>query len=1121
MTMLDDATKSQVRAADPRRSTWLSANAGSGKTRVLTDRVARLLLGGADPRRILCLTYTKAAAGEMQNRLFQRLGEWAMLGDTALREQLAGLGVEEVGDLRAARTLFASAIETPGGLKIQTIHSFCASLLRRYPLEAGVSPRFAEMDETADRQLMAEVVEELADGRDVGAVDAVAQYHSGEEFEKLIAQVVRHSAALRDTPDQAAIWQACGLPPGTASGDIAARVFVGGEEGLLEQLVTALRAGKASDIAAAEKIGAAVGPGLNFDSLAALESVFLYGPDAKRPHGAKWDRFPTKDVRDALPFLPDLVAFMDRIEAARPLRVGLAAAERSRALHRFAAAFLPLYEERKRDRGWLSFDDLISRTRGLLSNPGVAEWVLFRLDGGIDHILVDEAQDTSPEQWEVIELLAREFISGLGARQDRHRTLFVVGDKKQSIYSFQGADADSFDAMRDHFEGRLRGHSPLARHELSFSFRSSCAVLNAVDQTFPDDGGGGVRIDGRHLAYREDLPGRVDLWPIVPPAGKADEDRWETPVDRVSPSHHVLTLAANIADTIRDMIDRGTTIPDKTGQFRRLGPGDILILVQRRRGKPSLFEEIISALKARRLPVAGADRLKLRDSLAVKDVCVLLSFLALPEDSLSLAASLRSPLFGWSEKDLYRLSAGRPSRYLWEELRRRKDEFAETFDVLEDLRNAADFLRPYDLIERMLIRHDGRNRLVHRLGPEAEDGIDELLNLALSYESTDIPSLTGFLSFLEAEDTEIKRQLESAGGRIRVMTVHGSKGLEAPLVILPDSTRKPPAFRDHFLVTGNGLALWPLSAAESPDAVNAARQARLDAELRERDRLLYVAMTRAQTWLIVCGSGEMPPHCWYGKVAAAMQGLPTQDIDTPAGPGLRFSHGTWIDHAPETTPDGRAAPQVPDWLSAPTPPPVVPPKALSPSDLGGAKALPGDPSAHDEEASLRKGRQIHLILEHLPSYPRNRWRDTVRALLSHGEDAAPEPVADRLLDEVAPILTDPALAPYFDPGSLAEVALTASLPELGGRRIHGTIDRLVVTPDRVLAIDFKTNAVVPDNPGQTPDGLLRQMGAYASALAQIYPDHRIETAILWTANATLMPLPHDIVMDALRSAATS
>ncbi|MFN6952155.1 MAG: double-strand break repair helicase AddA, partial [Albidovulum sp.] len=720
----DDATERQVQAADPASSTWLSANAGSGKTKVLTDRVARLLLGGTEPQRILCLTYTTAAANEMQNRLFDRLGRWTMLPEPRLRRELAGLGVE--GDLDSealarARRLFARAIETPGGLKIQTIHAFCAGLLRRFPLESGVSPNFTALDDRAAALLREEIAEEMAAEGNPAAFDAAVQLIAGDDLASFLADLCKNRNLFASPSDRAAILGWFGLPAGFDASRLVGEVLLGTDLPLLAQFATALAKGGTNDCKAARQIKAALDLPFGPEMLAALEGPFLYGKNAKKadPFSAKIDDFPTKDMRTgaAAPFMPAIEALMRRVQAGRERRLALAAAERTIALHRFAAEFLPRYAARKARSGRLDFDDLIGRAATLLSDRDVASWVLFRLDGGIDHILVDEAQDTSPGQWRVIERLAEEFTAGEGAR-GIERTIFVVGDKKQSIYSFQGADLATFDAMKDHFTAKhAQINRALVTLELEHSFRSSEAILRVVDLTFDDRVNRGLGGSPKHVAFRADLPGRVDLWPIVPKASDPEPENWYDPVDLLPQEHHNTVLARRIAAEIRRMIDAGVAIPTKDGP-RAMDEGDVLILVQRR---SKLFHEIIRACKSEGLAIAGADRLKIGDELAVKDLVALLRFLATPEDDLSLAAALRSPLFGWTEDALYRLAQPRPERsVLWAALRGADDRHAPTLAILRDLLDVADFLRPYELIDRILTRHGGRERLIARLGREAE-----------------------------------------------------------------------------------------------------------------------------------------------------------------------------------------------------------------------------------------------------------------------------------------------------------------------------------------------------------------------------------------------------------------
>ncbi|WP_297770458.1 double-strand break repair helicase AddA [uncultured Roseovarius sp.] len=1119
MTARDAATQAQVDAARPDRSTWLSANAGSGKTRVLTDRVARLLLEGVNPQHILCLTYTKAAASEMQNRLFRRLGAWAMLADDALITELDLLGHEGTiteQTLRDARRLFARAIETPGGLKIQTIHSFCAALLRRFPLEAGVTPQFTEMEDRTATLLRAEIVEDLAAGPDAGTFYALARHYSGETLEKLTADMVRHRSGFARPCSDADLAAIFDQPEDLSADTIRERVFLGNEQALLDQLMPALRAGSANDIKAAGKLAQITA--LDNGALPLLESVFLTGKSAKSPFSAKLEAFPTKATQATLAgVMPQIEQWMLRVEDARAARMALMAMQKTRALHDFAQLFLPAYERAKQLRGLLDFDDLILRARDLLTEPAVAAWVLYRLDGGIDQILVDEAQDTSPVQWQVIERLAQEFTSGAGARADVARTIFVVGDKKQSIYSFQGADPREFDRMQREFAARLNATgSPLQSRVLAYSFRSSGAILTTVDCCFDQSEESGFSPDEGHKAFFDSLPGRVDLWPVVAKPEEDEPPAWHSPVDIRATNDPAILLARHVAGTIRTMVEARQALPDAASDsgFRAVQPGDFLILVRRR---STLFHEIIRECKVQGLPIAGADRLKVGAELAVRDLEALLSFLATPEDSLALATALRSPLFGWSESQLYALAQGRARRYLWQELRDRGEEFPAVITVLRDLLDHADYLRPYDLIERILTRHDGRRRLLARLGAEAEDGIDALLSQAMAYESRAVDSLTGFLVWMETDDLEIKRQLDSAGNRIRVMTVHGAKGLEAPVVILPEcgAWRMPPAPQ---IVTREGTALWTGRADDMPAAIAEAMEAGRVAQSAERDRLLYVAMTRAEKWLIVAAHGDLGKQgdTWYEKVQRGMEAAGAQPHAFDHGPGLRLDHGHWSETEAAVVAQETTAPIAldPFYRTAAVAPTRN--KTLSPSDLGGAKALPGERGL-DEEAAKRRGRQVHRLLEFLPSVPAQDWPATAARLLSNGGDTATGEELALLLAEAEKVLIRPGLHALFAPGALTEVAITANLDALQGRRIHGIIDRLIIEDARVLAVDFKTNALVPDVARECPDALLRQMGAYAHALAQLYPDRRIETAILWTRTATLMPLPHDLVTEALET----
>ncbi|MEO0371066.1 MAG: double-strand break repair helicase AddA, partial [Pseudomonadota bacterium] len=1022
MTQRDAATTRQIEASEPARSTWLSANAGSGKTKVLTDRVARLLLDGVDPQNVLCLTYTKAAASEMQNRLFKRLGAWAMLPDEALRDALNVLGEESVianDVLPKARRLFAGAIETPGGLKIQTIHSFCSALLRKFPLEAGVTPNFTEMEDRAAILLRAEIVEEMASGSDRRLVEGVATYATEMTLEKLTGSVAAHRTEFSRPFDEETLRTALGLPEGFQDEDLIGRVFLGGEDTLLKEVLGALRQSGTNDNKAADKLQHIRGQ--DASALRILEDVLLFGPGAKTPFCAKIGSFPTKSCRDQIPHLmQQLEALMSRVQDARELRLGLHTLKKTRALHAFARCFLDKYVHAKMLRGWLDFDDLILRARDLMQNKEVADWVLYRLDGRIDHILVDEAQDTSPAQWQVIEALARDFTSGQGTKEDAPRTIFVVGDKKQSIYSFQGADPREFDRMKADFKERLASTpSPLQDLQMEFSFRSAPAILGLVDAIFEGRFESGFEPDQSHISFKSGLPGRVDLWGVIEPPEKPEDPPWYEPVDIKSPDNPQAMLAKRVADFIQKTL--GTPLPGEDGSARRITPGDFLILVRRR---SDVFHDIIRECKSRGFPVAGADRLKVGAELAVKDLKALLSVLATPEDDLSLASALRSPLFGWSEAELYDLAHGREQMYLAAELRDRAAQFPATAAMLNDLRDQVDYLRPYDLIERILTRHEGRRKLLGRLGQEAEDGIDALLSQALSYERNAVDSLTGFLVWMETDDLEIKRQLDTNQDLIRVMTVHGAKGLEAPIVILPDTANwRMPDTRD--LVETEAGILWQSNKDDATALQRNMAEVTRAAIEAERDRLLYVGLTRAEQWLVVAAAGNLgnDGRAWHDQVRAGLEGLEA----APFEDGLRLENGEWAQSAEErTTQKDKNDATLPDYMRRPLEKatPVV--GTLSPSDLGGAKALADEQGLNEEEAK-RRGRQIHLLLEVLPQVEPERWDDVTERILNRASETTSEREAEELLAEVRGLLEDPSLSTLFDHTALSEVPITANL----------------------------------------------------------------------------------------------
>ncbi len=1129
--LFDDATRPQVRAADPEHASWVSANAGSGKTKVLTDRVARLLLSGTPPQRILCLTFTTAAASNMQNRLFERLGEWSMLPEEPLANELLRLGEDPASldrdRLRRARTLFARALETPGGLKIQTIHAFASSILKRFPLEAGVSPQFTSLDDRSARKLREEVLDSVAT-ECPASFGAIARYLSIGSLPDLVEGIASNRSAFADDDPEERIGEHYLLnTPLAPVEDIVRRLLADDRIELIRYLVNLLSRGSTMDLRARDKLLLLNTDSPTLEDFRILESTFLYGPGATEPFTPKPDRFPTRDLQaQMVPMSQPLYDFMREIAAAREFVWGTEAARKTLALHEFAIDFLAEYERRKNENASLDFDDLILKTLMLLSNPETAQWVLYKLDGGIDHILVDEAQDVSRTQWSIITSLAEEFTAGAGVR-DRDRTVFAVGDEKQSIYGFQGAAPEKFAEMRDHFRNRYRQAGiGFVESDLDYSFRSSPAILEVVDRVFEDRNEPGFAARTNHLAFKGDLPGRVDVWPVIEPSDRADRVEWYGAglISQEMQAH--VKLARFLALQIQRLVDpvNGEYIVAGDGP-RPVRCGDILILVRRRN---RLFHSIIAELKAVGLSVAGTDRMRLLESLAVQDVRAVLSFLATPGDDLSLAAALRSPIFRLTEEELFEVSQRERRVSLWESLEEREHEYSEAVAIIRDLQTQSERLKPFELIERLLTVHNGRELLTARLGHEVLEPLDALLHQALAYDEEEASSLTGFLEWSGA-DFEIKRQLDQAGDEIRVMTVHGAKGLESPVVILPDtSDRKVSRFFEGILIAEDGTPLWNVPEKTRPQTVEMAHEWNVEQQENEQLRLLYVAMTRAESWLIVAAAGTTGPESWHWLIQQGLEkcpcdpiGFPEQaDADLQLGEFLRHSHGSWPTRGESHPEEEDLETILPKWVHEAPPDYKLPPPLRSPSGLGGSKqaAAGKDESSTTRNDAMVRGTMVHLLLEHLPETAETERPKRSMDILRCKHPEAGEELCQEVCKEAWRIIDNPELAFLFDEHTIPEVGISANLAGLGGDRILGYIDRLVVAPDRVIAVDFKSNMNVPVREADVPEHILRQMGAYHESLEQLYPGRAVELSILWTRTSELMNLDPALCKDALSRA---
>ncbi len=1133
------AAARQREGSAPEVSAFVTASAGSGKTKLLTDRILRLLLAGARPQGLLCLTFTKAAAAEMAQRLNARLGDWAVETDAALLADLRALlgEVPEPAQVARARTLFAEVLELPGGMRIATIHSFAQTLLRSFPLEADLPPGFAlmeEMDAAAELATAREAV--LPEAEEASILAPLVQ---GGELARLMAELRGAEARLRAAIGKAGglegllarIARKLDLPPGLEDADLDHEaVHPRAEKEIARAAAQLVLSRNAGD----NRRGEAIRGVLALEGTARQavfeewEAVFLTTTGEPRR------KFAVKETPDSAFVQDTLAAEAGRLVELRARRQALALHQATAAALGLALPVLDRFERSKDLLGRRDYDDLIAGARKLLENPGAA-WVLYKLDGGIEHLLLDEAQDSNPEQWGIARALTGEFFSGEGAehrgRSERMalpRTVFAVGDVKQSIYGFQGADAAGLPrALAQYREEVAAAGEAFRAVPLDVSFRSAPPVLDLVDAVFAEGSAReGVVEAGdtlRHIPDRAGAAGRVELWPLQEGGAKEEPPEWDVPEQARDESGPDARLAQALAARIRHMLDHERLEARHEGepkQGRRIRPGDVLVLVRRRN---AFIPQLVRALKDRQVPVGGADRMVLVEQIAVQDVLATLDAILLPEDDLQLAAALKSPIFGIGEDDLFALAHERGTSLHARLMAQRgaQTPLGQAADLLAALEQRADNVPPHALIAEILGERGGRARLLARLGPDAADPLDELLTAAAAHEAAHPSSLQSFLHWLRRAASEIKRDSDAGADQVRIMTVHGAKGLQAPIVILPDTLAGAPRAAG-LRWTADGLPLWaPRLGGFAAPAYEGAMGEREEAERQEMNRLLYVALTRAEDRLLCCGWFRQKgptPDSWYAKLLHGFSRLQAReepfDPESFGASADGFAAAPLLVHeAPQRDPRrdesrgaGAESVPLPGWARLRATPveeaAIVTPSHQEEEGDGPAIAPHG---AHDPTgARFRRGNLVHALLQSLPEMPAAERAAKGAAFLArpaHGLDAAQQ---ESVLAEALGVMALPALAPAFGPGSLAEAPVAG---RVNGRTVLGIVDRLLVTPGHVLVLDYKTNRAPPDTPEEAPEAYLRQLAAYRAVLRQLPGAPAVECVLVWTVGARVMPVP--------------
>jgi ATP-dependent helicase/nuclease subunit A len=1126
--------ESQAAAADPAVNAWTSASAGTGKTQVLTARVLRLLLDGAAPERIVALTFTKAAAAEMQARIFERLADWVLADDGALDADLIAIRAAPGPEGRArARQLFARTLDARGGLRISTLHGFAQSLLASFPVEAGIAPGFTALDDRSALALRTRVLAEEIEAAtatgdqqfldDIGALSIAG----GEQRLTQVAGVmIGHAEAIAalgaSAGFEAKLRRWLGLPVDGSAESVLTDALAAIDLVGLRRLAMAL-AGDGGQKATQRADDMLCWLGFLPETRAAqldllIGTLFTQAgaPLAKPVPATPLKRDPSlgrladTQIEQVAGVIDVRARLATAAHAARYLRVG----------QRLAAA----YGAHKRRGGFIDYDDMIARAAALLATPGMGDWVRFKLDQRIDHLLVDEAQDTNEAQWDIIKALTDEFFDGLSAR-DIVRTLFVVGDFKQAIMSFQGSDPRVFRDRAEDFEQRIRDAGQAWRAEpLSESFRSVPTVLETVDAVLDELGHATLGMRDpvpRHGAARQGLPGSVTLWP---PLGDAEVGGAEVATDAGSETEMVwiaenhVRMAQQVAAQIAVWLDPATPLY-LPARGRNVRPQDILVLV-RKRGE--FMAPLVSALHDKGVAVAGVDRLRLTTPLAVQDLLALVRFVLQPRDDLTCASLLTSPLLGWSQDQLFALAHGRGHASLWTRLRQSAEPHAKAaHDWLGAALRLADFCAPYEFLETILSGPlGGRKRLLARLGDEARDAIGAVLAQALAFEQQNAPSLQGFLAWIERDDSDLKRDPEAALDAVRIMTVHGAKGLQAPVVILADATRDVPGDRDGFVALNpdDSTAKVPVYYGGKAGRVGAIAERADEADeagLQEHWRLMYVAMTRAEDMLFIGGAlpsarGDkpvpVPDDSWYALIDRAMdKNFPLEDVPDTVWGSRRTHQGGAGDPVPDGDGAGARAPDMalPAWATTPAPAEARPARPLSPSKLAEDDIVMPPPSP-GMIAAAERGKLLHALFERLPGVAPDARRATALAWVAVNGAGLDAPAQAALVDRALAVIDAPQHAAIFGPDALAEAPIAAVVGEIV---IAGKVDRLLITEDVIQIVDFKTGSRVPRDADAVERYHLRQMAAYAAALAKIFPDRRITAALLFTHDATLIELP--------------
>lgn len=1153
--LINKTSEEQRRASNPAISVWATANAGAGKTKVLIDRIARVLLQGAQPSKILAVTYTKAAAAEMTTRLFKTLGKWTIDSDEDLAKALKELDPAlEINEhvLKKARALFANALETPGGLKVQTIHAFCGDVLKRFPIEAGVAPGFETADEVMAGAIMDEAFDR-ANAKNLPLYSAIAAITHGDKNKELLAKCInklgRNFEFNRDKITQI-FNQKFGID---IRQDIDAAIegaVLALPKAKLRECANILLGGKSTDENTADTIVEALESTPQIAFYGFLSLILTQAGEIKKSSPVT-KQFHNNALIDEIFGCSSgewpAGVFADFFEAAKQIET-LKFCQNTLNLIEASSAWQSEYKALKNQYGLLDFDDLLAITSNLLNrNQGSALWVMYKLDKGLSHVLIDESQDTSAEQWDLLHPLLETLES---TSSDEIRTQFVVGDDKQSIYRFQGASPQRYDEERKRFIGKNEIYQGQFQEvQFDVSFRTGEEILKAVDiiwhtgfgnpsGDFPQELEKKYLWPQSHFSARSKEAAITELWPLIlgDKKEKIEREAYDFPLDAENEEDAKSKLAELIARQIALRIKNGDKVwtKDEGGKpvLRPCKPADFMILVK---GRSSLYHRIIKRLKKHKVKVAGADLIILKKEPAILDLLAAAQFALCNNDDFNLACLLKSGFCNLydDDKHLFPIAYNRGFKSVLRMIEESEDKiYSKAKIFLDNVKNIGAHIPPYDFFAQILeTKIDGENTgwdlLLKRFGEEAREPIEIFLDLALIAANINTPNLHLFIDYIENKAQSVKREFDQNDDGVKVMTIHGSKGREAPIVILPDTTRTAKSDNDNLYYDSESkIPFWTPNYAFKTDFIKTLNEQEKAKQAQEDQRLLYVAMTRPRDRLILCGhqSGASKKgysdNCWYDYFERNLNANNnSQDLMLDDNQTIGKIWGKLPD-GPIAKPKAQIINQevtIPDWVHKPIDKNAINQRRIAPSILIDENYEPPaiSPISGNKISRFLRGTLIHELLETLPQIEKSRQLEQAQKRLARENQITDDLKAD-IINEALKIINDAQFGDLFSQDSRTEVAIMGKSKLLPNDMIiNGMIDRMIIKPNEILVLDYKTNRPPPKNINDVPSQYINQMACYWALLHETYPSHKIKCALLWTDVPDLMEIPQDFMKSAL------